>query len=118
MMRLVNIALAVVLLAAGAAAQSSGQTEGTVRGVVFTVDASATQAVVPSAQILLDGPIHVEAKSDSEGKFAFNGVLPGFYTITAQASGMTTQQSVTVIGSVVSEVALEMKIQPSWKQPP
>src|SRR5215472_16333449 len=111
MMRLVNIALAIGLLATGAAAQSSGQTEGTVRGVVFTVDASATHAVVPAAKILLDGPIHLEAKSDSEGKFAFNPVPAGSYTITAQASGMTTQLSVTVIAGTVSEVALEMKIQ-------
>jgi len=111
MMRLVNIALAIGLLATGAAAQSSVQTEGTVHGVVFTVDASATQAVVPAAQILLDGPIHLEAKSDSEGKFAFNPVPSGSYTITAQASGMTAQLSLTVMAGAVSEVALEMKIQ-------
>ena len=53
MRRLVNIALAIGLLATGAAAQSSGQTEGSVRGVVFTVDASATRAVVPAAKISL-----------------------------------------------------------------
>src|SRR5215475_4596830 len=104
MMRLLNIALAIVLLATGAAAQSSGQTEGSVRGVVFTVNASATHAVVPAAQVSLDGPVHLEAKSDSEGKFAFNPVPSGSYTITAQASGMATRQSVTVMAGAVSEI--------------
>jgi hypothetical protein len=111
MMRFMNIALAIVLLATCAAAQSYRQTEGTVRGVVSTVDASATHAVVPAAQLSLDGPVHLEAKSDSEGKFAINVVPFGSYTITAQAPGMTTQQNVTVTAGAVSQIALEMKIQ-------
>ena len=72
MTRLVNIALAIGLLATGASAQSSGQTEGTVRGVVFTLDSSATRAVVPAAQILLDGPIHVEAQSEDRKSTRLN----------------------------------------------
>jgi outer membrane receptor protein involved in Fe transport len=79
--------------------------------VVFTVAANATHAAVPSAHISLDGPIHVEAASDSEGKFTFNEVPSGSYTITAQVPDMRTQQSVTVLAGAVSEIALEIKVQ-------
>jgi len=79
-----NIALSIVLLATCAAAQSSRQTVGTVRGVVFTVDVSTAHAVVRDAQISLDGPTHLEAKSDGEGRFAFNPVPSGSYEVTAQ----------------------------------
>ena len=98
MKRLVTIALATTLLPVCSFAQSPGSTVGTVRGVVFTVDESAAQAVVPAATVSLDGPIHVATASDGEGKSAFNGVPPGPYTITARAPGMRIQQSVTVTG--------------------
>jgi outer membrane receptor protein involved in Fe transport len=111
MTRLVNVALIIGLLATCASAQGPGQTEGGVRGVVSAVDASARHAVVPAANISLDGPIHVKAKSDSEGKFAFGAVPSGSYTVTAQAPGMTAHQNVTVKAGAVSEITLEMKIQ-------
>jgi outer membrane receptor protein involved in Fe transport len=111
MTRLITFALAVSLIAACASAQNSVATDGAVRGVVLIVDASAVRAVVPAAKVSLDGPIHAEAESDNEGKFAFTAVPVGSYTITAQAPGMTSQQGITVTAGTASEVALEMKIQ-------
>lgn len=111
MTRLIYISLALGLLATCASPQSPAWSDGTVRGVVFTVDASGGQVFVPAANVSLDGPIHVEAESNGEGKFAFTAVPTGSYTIIAQAPGMTTQQGVTVTAGTVSELALEMKIQ-------
>jgi hypothetical protein len=109
--RIARIALAIGLLVTYAPAQSPGQTDGTIRGVVFTVDANGEHAVIPTAKISLDGPKHIEADTNSEGKFAFDSVPSGSYTITAQAPSMTTQQNVTVTAGAVSEIVLEMKIQ-------
>src|ERR1700750_2189489 len=111
MTRLANIALAVGLFTSLAPAQSPAMKEGTVRGEVFTVDPSAAHAIVPGAKVALDGPVHIEAESDSEGKFSFNAVPSGSYTITSQAPGMTTQQSLVVDAGSVSDIALEMKVQ-------
>ena len=89
MTRLVLTALAIGLLATYAFAQGPARTDATVRGVVFTVDASGARAVIPAAKVSLAGPVQIEAESDNEGKFAFNTVPSGSYTITAQAPGMT-----------------------------
>jgi hypothetical protein len=104
-------ALAIGLFAVAASAQDPKPTSGTVRGAVFTVNASGAHAVVPATRVALDGPVHLEAESDSEGKFAIDAVPPGSYTITAQAPGMTAQQSMTATAGAVSDIALEMKIE-------
>ena len=91
MTRLVHVVLAIALSWNCLSAQSPRSTAGTVRGVVFALDASAARAVVPAARLSLDGPMHADAESDSEGKFEFKDVPPGSYTITAQAPGMTSQ---------------------------
>lgn len=111
MTRLLSIALTIGLFATWASAQSSGQTGGSVRGIVFAAGPRAAHSVVPATKVTLDGPIHLEAESDGDGKFAFNTVPSGSYTITAQAPGMITQQGVTITAGAVSEIALEMKIQ-------
>jgi hypothetical protein len=79
--------------------------------VVFTLDASAARAVVPAAKVSLDGPIHRDVESDGQGKFDFDALPSGSYTITAQAPGMAALQGVTVTTGTVSEISLEMKVQ-------
>lgn len=111
MKRLVNTALAIALFALGASAQDPRSTVGTVRGEVFTVDANGAHAIVPAIKVALDGPVHIEADSDREGKFTFDAVRPGSYTITAQAPALTTQENITVTAGAVSEIALEMMVQ-------
>jgi hypothetical protein len=65
----------------------------------------------PTAQISLDGPAHIETESDSTGKFAFNAVPPGAYTINAQAPGLAANRTIEVAAGSPSEIALEMKVQ-------
>jgi Carboxypeptidase regulatory-like domain len=109
--KLAGTAIAIGLLAACVSAQSTGQATGTVDGVVFTVDASGSHAVVPASRVSLDGPTHVEAESDGAGKFAFNAVPPGAYTINAQAAGLAANRTIEVTSGSASEIALEMKVQ-------
>ena len=60
--KLAGTAIAIGLLAACVSAQSTWQATSTVNGVVFTVDAKGGHAVIPAAQISLDGPTHIEAE--------------------------------------------------------
>jgi outer membrane receptor protein involved in Fe transport len=79
--------------------------------VVFTTEQDTAGSVVPGTKLSLDGPVHFEAESDLEGKFAFNTVPFGSYTITAQAPGLTATQTVEVRAGSVSQLELEMKVQ-------
>jgi hypothetical protein len=106
-----GMAIAIGLLAACVSAQSPGQATGNVDGVVFTVDANGGRAVIPTARISLDGPTHIEAESDGAGKFAFNAVPPGAYSINAQSPGLETNRTIEVIAGAASKIALEMKVQ-------
>ena len=109
--RLAKIVFVIGLLAIGALGQGTGSATGTVQGVVFTADADGGRSVVLAAKISLDGPVHLEAQTDNEGKFACNAVPPGSYRISAQATGLAAAQSVVVTAATVSEIALEIKIQ-------
>ncbi|MEG9438557.1 TonB-dependent receptor [Edaphobacter sp. HDX4] len=108
--KLVATVIAIGLLVACVSAQSTRQATGTVDGAVFTVDANGVHAVVSTAQISLDGPTHIETKSDVGGKFAFNAVPAGAYTINAQALGLTGNRTIRVAAGSTSEIALEMKV--------
>jgi len=109
--KLAGTAIAIGLLAACVSAQSTGQATGTVDGVVFTVDANGGHAVIPTARISLDGPTHIEAESDGAGRFTFNAVPPGAYTINAQAPGLAANRTIEVTAGSASEIALKMKVQ-------
>jgi hypothetical protein len=111
MQRVTTIALAFVLLTAGAAAQSSPQTTGSIQGVVFTTEQDHARSVVPGTKLSVDGSLHLEAESDSEGAFVFSTVPAGSYTITAQAPGLTASQNIEVRAGFASQLELEMKIQ-------
>ena len=80
------VASAVIVALAVVSAQSS---LGNIRGVVQ----DSAGAVVPGAQIGLSGDGTPESRSaitDANGQFAFAGVAPGRYTVTAALAGFTT----------------------------
>jgi hypothetical protein len=111
MQKVASIALALGLIGACAFAQGAGQPTGAVEGLVFITDADGGRYVVSATKITLDGPAHIEAQSDNEGKFAFISVSAGSYTITANSPGMTATQGVVVTARAVSQVQLEMKLE-------
>jgi len=94
-----------------AVAQNAQQATGSVQGVVITIDPDGGRSVVPGAKISLDGPKHIDAEADAEGKFTISRVAPGSYGITAKAPGMTATQNLVVAAGNVSEVALEVKVE-------
>ncbi len=110
MQRVSTIALALALLTGCALGQSTPQPSGSIQGVVFTTGQDRARSVVPGTKLSLDGPLHLEAESGSEGKFVFGTVPAGSYTITAQAPGLTAIQNIEVRAGSVSQLELEMKL--------
>jgi len=105
------MALILGLTGACAFAQSTGQPTGTVQGVVFIADADGGRSVVPGTKVALDGPSHLDAESNNEGKFAFSAVPCGSYTVTALAPGLSATEATLVSAGAVSELALQMKLE-------
>jgi hypothetical protein len=111
MKKTIVIALAHGVIGACAIAQSAGQPAGTVQGRAFVADADGGRSVVPATKITLDGPTHLEAQSDNEGKFTFSSVPAGTYTVLANAPGMDATQGLVVTAGTVSQVQLKMKLE-------
>jgi hypothetical protein len=105
------ITLALALLVGGALGQSTPEPAGSIRGVVFTTEQDQSRLVVPGTKVSLEGAVHLEAESDSQGTFAFSTVPAGSYTVAAQAPGLTATQNVDVRAGSVSQLELEMKVQ-------
>src|SRR6201981_1721781 len=111
MRKLTIVMLILGLISAGAFAQGTGQPSGAVQGQWFITDAEGGRSVVAATKITLDGPTHLEALSDNEGKFAISAVPAGSYTIAAKIPGMTATQGVVVTAGSVSQAQLEMKLE-------
>ena len=112
--QVVLLALVVGLLAALALGQTKTETNsssGSIQGVVFTTEQDGARSVVPGTKLSLDGPVHLQAESDPDGKVEFNAVTPGSYTITAEAPGLAATQNIEVRAGSVSQLELEMKVQ-------
>jgi hypothetical protein len=109
--KVASIALALGLLTACALAQNTALQAGSVQGLVFTSEQDGQHLVVPGAKISLDGPSHLEAESNNEGKFAINAVPSGAYTVTAHAPGLSTTQATVVSAGAVLNLALDMKLE-------
>jgi len=110
MQKVASIALALGLLTGCALGQSKPE-PSSVQGVVFTSEQDHARSVVPGTKLWLDGALHLEAESDSDGTFVFSSVPAGSYTITAQAPGLTATQNIEVRAGSVSRLELEMKVQ-------
>lgn len=109
--RLTKLVVVIWLVAGWSYAQNTQQATSTIQGVVITIDPDGGRSVVPRAKISLDGPKHIDAEADAEGKFSITGVAPGSYGITARALGMTSTQNVVVAAGKVSEITLQMKVE-------
>ena len=109
--RLSIIGLACALLNGLALSQNAPQPGGSVQGLAFTTEQDHSRSVVPGTKVSLDGALHLEAESNSEGSFVFPDVPTGVYTVTAHAPGLTATRSVEVRSGSVSQLELEMKLQ-------
>src|SRR5260370_20100251 len=62
--------------------------ESTVKGNVGGTVTDSTDAVVAKAKVTMIGPIGTKTvTTDAEGRFMFDLLTPGYYTIKAEASG-------------------------------
>jgi len=99
------------LLTGCALGQSKPEASGSIQGAVFMSEQDHARSVVPGTKLSLDGALHLEAESDSEGKFVFSAVPAGSYTITAQAPGLTATQNIEIRAGSDSRLELEMTVQ-------
>ena len=90
------------------ASAQTGASTGQIDGTVFVVDLQGT-SYVPGAKVRLSGPASVEQQTDEQGRFSFDKVAPGPYTITTQFPGLQAERSVTVEPGKVGNVAIELK---------
>src|ERR1700732_4279235 len=110
MRTLIGIAWALLLLMGLGFAQGSSPALGSVRGDVFTKGKNGEPAVLPSARIVLHGPITKETESDALGAFAVDGLPPGTYQIEANASGLYAALAAAVSAGTSSTVSVEMNV--------
>src|SRR3984893_14812915 len=82
-MRKASVGLLVLLLSISLFAQESA-VKGNLGGIV----ADTTGAVVPKAKVTLTGPTgNRTTMTDSQGRFMFDLLVPGFYTLKAEQTG-------------------------------
>ena len=67
--RLTNLVPSLALLSAYSVAQKTGETTGTVYGVV-TADGEGGRVVIPEIKVILNGPTHLEAVSNVTDRIA------------------------------------------------
>src|SRR5262249_16033814 len=109
--RTLRVVRAVSLLATSLFSQSTPAGTGSLQGLVFTRDADGARAIVPGAKILLTGAATRETEADASGGFGFTALLPGSYTLTAQAHGLIAIQTIEVTAANTADVPLEMKVE-------
>ena len=109
--RFPSIALVFGLFIGCALGQTAPEPNGSIQGVIFTTAQDNSRSLVPGTKLSLVGPVHLQTESDLEGKFAFDAVTPGSYTITADAPGLAATQEIEVRAGSVSKLELEVKLQ-------
>src|SRR6267378_4353899 len=82
-MRKASVGLLLLLLSVGVFAQESA-VKGNLGGTVV----DATGAVVPKAKVTLTGPTgNMTTVTDSQGRFMFDLLVPGYYSVKAEQTG-------------------------------
>ncbi len=91
--------------------QDTQEKTGRLEGVVFVGDSgdSNDRSFVPGAKVLLSGPIMAETETDTDGKYAFNGIPPGTYEVEASFSELRAFQTIIVEVNQVATAPLQLK---------
>jgi len=95
--------------------QAAAQAVTSLRGVVK----DPSSAAVPGANLILINKATGENRteiSDSNGRFIFENVLPGDYTLRAQAEEFRIHETDITIGAESLEIIVKMKIAPEEQQ--
>ena len=95
-------------IAAGQEAQAGS---ARIEGIVF-VQNPGGDACVPNAQVLVSGPTMASTETDTDGRYALGGIVPGTYTVNANFDGLEAEQKVTIQSDQVVLLPLELRIAP------
>ena len=91
--------------AAQNAATNDGRGTGRLGGTVSTGTADRLYA---GAQVQASGSVTMQTETNGEGKFAFDELPPGTYTLTANAPGLEAEQTVILGASQAMQVSLQL----------
>jgi hypothetical protein len=98
----------IVLLSLGLLAQESS-VKGSLGGTVF----DSSGAVVAKANIIMSGPIGSKTTtSDSEGRFVFDLLTPGFYSLKAEMTGFKTIEAKQIEVFTGKQSAVRLTLEP------
>src|ERR1044071_831702 len=105
------VALAFVLLLGSASPAAAQDYRGKVSGTVSDVNTAA----IPGARVLLHNDetgVDVERQTDSDGRYQFDFVDPGTYTVTVEQPGFKKVEQKNVVvrqrGDVTADLTLEV----------
>ena len=68
----------------------------------------ASPSYAAGAKVEASGPVTVQTETDSEGRYAFEGVPAGTYILTASVSGLEGKQTVRLEAGQVVKVSLQL----------
>ena len=84
------VPLLTLILTCGVFAQNESSVRGNLSGTVF----DASGAVVPKANVTMQGPTGDRTvMTDDEGRFAFDTLTPGFYGVKAEMAGFKSVEA-------------------------
>jgi Carboxypeptidase regulatory-like domain len=108
-----TLALVLTVVSFSILSFSQATSESSVRGNLAGVVADSSGAVVPGAKVILSGPTGDRtATTDSQGRFIFPVLTPGFYSVRVGKEGFKTAQvkSAEVVTGRTSEVTLVLEV--------
>ncbi len=96
------------LIGPGLVSAQSSTAMGAVEGAVYVVD-SEGPSYVPGAKVILQGSKTIQTETDEKGRYSFQAVEAGAYTITASFPSLEAAQGITIPAGATTTVDLELK---------
>jgi hypothetical protein len=82
----------------------------TIVGTVFVADPAGDQSFLPGAKVELSGPVSVTTESDEKGKYSFESIPAGSYTVQGFSPGLQAVKIIYVEAGETVQAPLELKV--------